>query len=330
MSKQYLTIHTLDQAHPTDIFSLAPIPNAVVSASGSSSLQINSTTDAEFPLQQTITGAHKLGCHHLTSSANGKTFASAGFGGEVKVWKKVGEDEEGKGGQWEELGKLPVEGRTGEVWAISLGGDGRYLATSSYNGRICVWDLVAGPGNWVKAREYETKGSFGCCVAMSPDSRFVASGHENGSIFIFNNDSGRLLHSLPGLIRPVRALAFSPLSTLLAAAGDSRTISLSSVQSGEVVANLSGHTAWIMSLDFNSTGEYLLSGAFDGKCKVWNVESRTCVATHGESEKGLWSVKWLTKSTGQTGMGVGGMRGDLFAVAGAGRSISFYREASGG
>lgn len=166
MSKQYLTIHTLDQAHPTDIFSLASLPNAVVSASGSSTLQINSTTDAEFKPQQSLCGAHKLGCHHLTSSADGKVFASAGFGGEVKVWTKVGEDEEGKGGQWEELGKLPVEGKTGEVWAISLVGDGRYLATSSYDGRICVWDLSPVPGNWVKARDYETKGSFGCSVAM--------------------------------------------------------------------------------------------------------------------------------------------------------------------
>lgn len=166
MSKQYLTIHTLDQAHPTDIFSLAPIPNAVVSASGTSCIQINSTTDAEFPFQQTLQGAHKLGCHHLTSSADGKVLASAGFGGEVKIWKKVGDDEEGQGGEWGELGKLPVEEKTGEVWGISLGGDGRYLATSSYDGRVCVWDLSLGPGAWVKARVYETKGSFGCCVAM--------------------------------------------------------------------------------------------------------------------------------------------------------------------
>jgi superkiller protein 8 len=85
-----------------------------------------------------------------------------------------------------------------------------------------------------------------------------------------------------------------------------------------------------MSLDFNSTGEYLLSGSFDGKCKVWNVETRTCVATHGDSEKGVWSVKWLSRGKGgQVGMGVGGARGDMFAVAGAGRAISFYREASG-
>jgi len=322
MSKQYLTIHTLDQAHPTDIFSLAPTSNSVISASGSSSLQVHSTASPDFPLQQTIKGAHRLGCHHITSSADGKVFASAGFGGEVKIWTCANESEDVKDGQWKELGKLPVDGKIGEIWAISLGGDGRYLATSAYDGRIGVWDLSPGPGSWTKVREYETKGSFGVCVAMSPDSRFVASGHENGSIYVFNNDSGRLLHSLPGLIRPVRTIAFSPLSKLLAAAGDSRIISLCDVTSGECVANLSGHNAWIMSLDFNFSGEYLLSGSFDGKCKVWSVDTRTCVATHGESEKGIWSVKWLPKAQGS--------RSEMFSVAGANRSISFYREASGG
>jgi len=94
-----------------------------------------------------------------------------------------------------------------------------------------------------------------------------------------------------------------------------------------------------MSLDWSSTGEYLLSGfvttytadalvkyililvrSFDGKAKVWAVETHNCVATHGESDKTLWSVKWLPK------MG----RTEMFAVGGANRSISFYREASGG
>lgn len=33
---------------------------------------------------------------------------------------------------------------------------------------------------------------------QSVDGRFTASGHENGSIYVFNNETGRLLHSLPG------------------------------------------------------------------------------------------------------------------------------------
>jgi superkiller protein 8 len=50
------------------------------------------------------------------------------------------------------------------------------------------------------------------------------------------------------------------------------------------------------------------------------MEQRTCVATHSESEKALWSVKWLPKTA----------RNEGFATAGAIKSISFYREATGG
>lgn len=118
----------------------------------------------------------------------------------------------------------------------------------------------------------------------------------------------------------MRTVAFSPAGTRLAAAGDSRVIALYDVQHGEQVANLTGHDAWIFSVDWSDTGEYLLSGSFDGKAKVWSIDQGTSVATHRETEKALWSVKWLPK--------IG--RSEAFATAGANRSISFYREATGG
>lgn len=58
----------------------------------------------------------------------------------------------------------------------------------------------------------------------------------------------------------MRAVAFSPRGKLLAAAGDAKVIALYDVSSGEQVANLIGHGVWILSLDWNDTGEYLLSG----------------------------------------------------------------------
>jgi superkiller protein 8 len=121
-----------------------------------------------------------------------------------------------------------------------------------------------------------------------------------------------------GLVKPVRTVSFSPAGTRLAAAGDARVITLFDVQHGEQVANLTGHSAWIFSVDWSDTGEYLLSGSFDGKAKVWSIDTRNCVATHSETDKTLWCVKWLPK-TGKS---------ELFATAGANRSISFYREAT--
>ena len=158
-------------------------------------------------------------------------------------------------------------------------------------------------------------------VTQSSDGRFVASGHDNGGIYIFDNQTGRLRHSLASLASPVRCARFSPGCRFLAACGDAKVIALYEVETGEHVANLSGHQAWVLSLDWSSTGEYLLSGAFDGKTKVWSIEQRTCVATHAETERNVWAVKWLPK---------GHAKAEMFAIAGANRSISFYREASGG
>lgn len=97
------------------------------------------------------------------------------------------------------------------------------------------------------------------------------------------------------------------------------------VQTGEHVGILStgsGSSAWITSLDWSDSGEYLLSGSTDGKVRVWSIDRGVCVATHSETEKILWSVRWLPKK--------GDHYGEMFCTAGANRSLTFYREGGKG
>lgn len=53
--------------------------------------------------------------------------------------------------------------KAGEAWAIALSSEGQYLAGTTHDGRVNVWDLA---NNREKLREYETKGSFGMCVDL--------------------------------------------------------------------------------------------------------------------------------------------------------------------
>jgi superkiller protein 8 len=327
-SKQYLQTLTIPDAHPTDIFSLAVTPSHLLTASGSSSIKIYSTQgrtihpespepEDPYPLVQTLEKVHKLGCHHVCASLDGKVAASVGFGGDLKIWTN-GED-----GQWQAKGDIAVRPKlAGEHWAPALSENGQYLACTTSDGRINVYDTTKlSDEDSQKLTQYETKGSFGMSVEISPNGEMTASGHQNGSIYIFNNSTRRLAHSLSGLVKPVRAVKFSPANRYLAAAGDARIIALYDTQSGEQVANMTGHNAWIMSLDWNWSGEYLLSGSYDGKVKIWSIDRRECVATQTESEKCLWSVKWLWHSPTA--------RNEIFVTAGAGKTLAFYREASG-
>jgi superkiller protein 8 len=156
MSKQYLAEHTIDDAHRIDIYSLAVTPTQIISASGESSLKVYSTKEPDFPIAQVLKSAHKLGCHHVVTSIDGRRAASVGFGGEAKIWLY---DE----GMWKEDGEIVEAPKAGELWAVTLSAEGRYLAGTTYDGRINVWGLDDGRKKFL---EYETKGSFGMSIDL--------------------------------------------------------------------------------------------------------------------------------------------------------------------
>ncbi len=84
------------------------------------------------------------------------------------------------------------------MWAVALSADEGYLACTTSDGRVHVWDLAARE----KVQTYETGarggGSFAMAVDLSRDGRLTAVGCESGGVYVFNNDAGRMVYSLSG------------------------------------------------------------------------------------------------------------------------------------
>lgn len=199
MSKQFLQTHTLSGIHKSDIFSIAASQTQLLSASGGNSIHIHNiksgTTihtddpiaENPFPLVQTLEKVHVLGCHHICISREGFHAASVGFGGEVKLWV-LGEDE-----RWTEQGVIKgmarlVDGLTlltsadknaGEHWAPALSSDGRYLAITTFDGRINVYDTTTITKDTsvkpTKITQFETKGVQGMCVDIVSTTLLLAA-----------------------------------------------------------------------------------------------------------------------------------------------------------
>ncbi|MGW1364980.1 NB-ARC domain-containing protein [Streptomyces chartreusis] len=179
---------------------------------------------------------------------------------------------------------VTTEGRTAKVWnvekattvaalrergtrmtvlAISL--DGTVVASAGGT-TLHVWDTTTG-------RHVSSPCAQGGAKALTfaPDDAWLACGGADGSVAVFDPESGyrRATLSHRGQTRPVRALAVSPDSSLLAAAYADRLVQLYEPHSQRALATLTGHMGEVSALQFSSDGSFLVSAATDASVRLW-------------------------------------------------------------
>ena len=83
------------------------------------------------------------------------------------------------------------------------------------------------------------------------------------------------------------AVAFSPDSTLVAAAGADRAIRVWEVESGKLIATIEDHADWVLDLAFSPDGKRIASASRDKTAKVFDVAKKESLVTFpGHNEVG--------------------------------------------
>jgi WD40 repeat protein len=199
----------------------------------------------------------------LAFSPDGRLLATASADRTLRVWDLRSQDPERVLGLGNAAAPLPAGSG-----AVAFSPDSRFLGSLPWPSAdvVKVWDLA--PGGRVRSLE----GSLGkhSCVAISPDSRFVAAGFDPG-IDLWDLGTGRLLRTLVGHTSWVSAVAFSPDSRYLASTGNDTTVRLWRLAGGQEELILRGHRGVVQSVAFDPDGLRLVSGGRDGQVKVWDL-----------------------------------------------------------
>jgi len=132
--------------------------------------------------------------------------------------------------------------------------------------RFSLWDVAAEHSN-IATFEH-TAGVRS--VSFSPDGTLLASGASNGTIFVWDVETGEKVETLAGQ-GGIISVSFSPDGSLLAAGSFDSRVFVWDVETGENVETLAGHTDGARSLSFSPDGSLLAVGTGDGRVFLWDV-----------------------------------------------------------
>ncbi|MBN1284615.1 MAG: serine/threonine protein kinase [Anaerolineae bacterium] len=241
-------------------------------------------------------------------SPDGSYIASGGQDGSVRIWRASDGKELGTMGPWGWIWSVAwspdgtrlavgsgdervrichlrgehrrqvtvLEGHRWDVLSVAWNSAGSMLATASYDNTVRIWQLEGPKGSGITTLEHMRQTIYS--VAWQPgQSGRLAGGAKDGTVYLWRvrENSAAQLTPLEAHSEAVRAVAWAPSGSLLASAGDDRTVSVWDADSRARLAVFEGHTQEVNAAAWGpqppGQPAWLASGSKDGTIRLWTV-----------------------------------------------------------
>src|SRR5262245_36683 len=284
--------YRLLEGHPGIINALAFSPDGSSLASGSSDRVIRLWNPRSGSISASLYG-HKKSIEALAFNPQGSLLVSSSEDKTMKIWDV-------KRGALLDTIDVSGGGVLG-IHAMAFSPDGKSLVTAGPNDSLRVLDTrfwqVEQSLNSRRAKllffpEENDGTSKALSVVFSPDGAQILSSHEDGTIRLWDKQTGRTIRTIESVGRKAVHAAFTPDGNAIVCVNhDDNPIRIIDARSGEIIRNISKmnlgkfeHTAHDESLAISPDGKTMTVSAPRGKIGLWEIESGRLV---GEFNTGI-------------------------------------------
>lgn len=187
-----------------------------------------------------------------------------------------------------EVGRLV--GHDDAVIGGCVSADSRFVATTSRDATLIVWDLST-----QKIILSLTHPKVVVCCSFSPDSQLIVSGCQDQVCRVWDLRTSKEVLNFAEHRGIVMTIAFSPNASFIASGGSDKKVYLWSLQSPKSILTFAGHVGAVLSLDINSSSSQVVS-ADEKIVIVWKSatgeklhEFDALAVTGGPQRRAFWN-----------------------------------------
>jgi WD40 repeat protein len=186
------------------------------------------------------------------------------------------------------IGQEPIrilQGHDFGIYALAITRDSKVLVSGDKDCTVILWDLIG--GKKLKTLKTGAKVSTAGAMDLSADGKLLATAGLNGSIDLWEVESGKTVRRLDGHEGDPTSLAFARDGKILVSAGwnsqNQGEITVWDVQTGKVVKKLTWPNKGIRTLVMSADGKFFASSGDDtkdrGEIRLWEAETGKELAT---------------------------------------------------